>query len=343
MKTKRKIYLGKTADSRTRKKKVIADVTRNLQQKLSEQYKDFTTYLLKKGYSSSTTAQHITEANRFLQWTEQQNIDEVETITYNDVLGYVQSLSGKVKNRTRDLYLRGVKQYFNFLISQNIIAENPAKHIHIQGIKRKTLYNILNRQELDKLYNDYQIPDETKDKNKNQNWFKQSVIVSKRNKVILGMMIYQGMNTLELSRLTTNDIKLREGKIFIEGSRRSNERILKLEAHQVLDIMEYQLKIRAQLLQLNHKETDLFFVSAGISDRFTNAVSKLMKKLQSLNKKVTSIKQIRASVITHWLKLYNLREVQYMAGHRFVSSTEGYLINDLDDLQEEITKYHPIN
>jgi len=341
MKTKRKIYLSKTADSRTRKKKVIDDVTK-LQSKLSSQYNDFTIYLLKKGYSSTTTAQHIIEANRFLQWVEQQNIDEIETILYNDVLGYVQSLSG-VKNRTKDLYLRGVKQYFNFLISQNIIAENPAEHVHIKGIKRKTLYNILNRQELDKLYNDYQIPDEANDKDRNQNWFKQSVIVSKRNKIILGMMIYQGMNTLELSRLVTSDIKLREGQLFIEGSRRSNERILKLEAHQVLDIMEYQLKIREQLLQLNNKETDLFFVSAGTSDRFTNAVSKLMEKLQKLNKKVISIKQIRASVITHWLKLYNLREVQYMAGHRFVSSTEGYLINDLDDLQEEITKYHPIS
>jgi hypothetical protein len=31
-----------------------------------------------------------------------------------------------------------------------------------------------------------------------------------------------------------------------------------------------------------------------------------------------------------------------MAGHRFVSSTESYKINDLDDLQDEIGKYHPI-
>jgi len=31
-----------------------------------------------------------------------------------------------------------------------------------------------------------------------------------------------------------------------------------------------------------------------------------------------------------------------MAGHRFISSTEAYLINDLEDLQEDINKYHPI-
>jgi integrase/recombinase XerD len=31
-----------------------------------------------------------------------------------------------------------------------------------------------------------------------------------------------------------------------------------------------------------------------------------------------------------------------MAGHRYVSSTEAYLINDLEDLQDDIEKYHPI-
>jgi hypothetical protein len=35
--------------------------------------------------------------------------------------------------------------------------------------------------------------------------------------------------------------------------------------------------------------------------------------------------------------------VQYMAGHRYVSSTENYLVNDIEDLQDDITKYHPTN
>jgi len=67
-----------------------------------------------------------------------------------------------------------------------------------------------------------------------------------------------------------------------------------------------------------------------------------MKQLRLQNKQVKSVKQIRASVITNWLKNYNLREAQYFAGHRYVSSTENYLINNLEDLQEDINKYHPI-
>ena len=60
----------------------------------------------------------------------------------------------------------GVKQYFNFLIQQDERADNPAEFIQLKGLKRKTLYDILNRQELDNLYHHYKMPDEqSKDKN----------------------------------------------------------------------------------------------------------------------------------------------------------------------------------
>jgi len=154
-------------------------------------------------------------------------------------------------------------------------------------------------------------------------------------------MIWQGLGTLELSRLELKDLKLREGKIYITSTRKSNERTLKLESVQILDLMEYTLQTRKEILQLRQKESDLLFISTGTSSQFNNTMTKLLKKLHEQNNRITSVQQIRTSVIVSWLKTYNLREVQYMAGHRYVSSTESYLINDLDDLQEEITKYHP--
>ena len=59
-------------------------------------------------------------------------------------------------------------------------------------------------------------------------------------------------------------------------------------------------------------------------------------------KRPLSTKQIRASVITHWLSQYNIREVQYMAGHRYISSTERYQQDDLENLHELIESLHPI-
>ncbi|MCK7560220.1 hypothetical protein MKQ70_37055 [Chitinophaga sedimenti] len=51
---------------------------------------------------------------------------------------------------------------------------------------------------------------------------------------------------------------------------------------------------------------------------------------------------MRASVIVHWLRKYDLRTVQYMAGHKYVSSTEAYRKYLLDGLQADVMKYHPI-
>lgn len=67
----------------------------------------------------------------------------------------------------------------------------------------------------------------------------------------------------------------------------------------------------------------------------------LVLHLKQMSSKIKSLDQVRASVIVHWLKLYNLRKVQVMAGHRYISSTESYKANNLDDLKEDIAKYHP--
>ena len=336
------IKLGKTRDSRTRKKAVKAIDVAEAEQLKSELKNQaaFAGYLLHKGYSTSTTKCYVKDAKRFIQWAEKENV-EINQVTYSDVLHYIQSKRNHVKQRTVSTNINSIKHYFNFLATTDQNIENPTTHIQIKGVKRKMLYHILSKQELESLFNSFEIPDENR-KDRNQNWFKTSILASKRNKVILGLIIYQGLGSTELGRLTEKDLKLRAGKIFIAGTRRSNERELKLEAHQVLDIMEYQLKIRNELLALTGKQSERLFVSAGTSEYFRSIINKLIKKLKKQNSKAISVNQIRTSVITHWLKSYNLRQVQYMAGHRYVSSTESFLVNDLDDLQEDISKYHPI-
>jgi integrase/recombinase XerD len=161
---------------------------------------------------------------------------------------------------------------------------------------------------------------------------------------MLGLMIYQGLNGQELGNLKEADLKLREGKVFIVGTRKSNERTLKLEAHQILDLMEYTLKIRQEILSFkkNNSHSDSLFVNSQGGKGFHNIIAHLIKSLKKQKSKIQNSQQIRTSVITHWLKQYNLREVQYRAGHRYVSSTEAYFVNDLEGLQEDITKFHPI-
>ena len=68
----------------------------------------------------------------------------------------------------------------------------------------------------------------------------------------------------------------------------------------------------------------------------------MLQQVRSVNPKIKDLKQIRASVIAHWYKIHNTRQVQYMAGHRYVSSTERYRVDKLESLQEQLEKIHPI-
>jgi integrase/recombinase XerD len=158
---------------------------------------------------------------------------------------------------------------------------------------------------------------------------------------MLGLMIYQALRTEELEALEISDLKLREGKISLRGNRRTNARNMALESHQVVDLMDYIYTTRKELLQLTGKTCQQVFISAGKRNSISNVMTNLVTELRATNPKLKSTQQLRTSVIVNWLKIHNLRKVQYLCGHRYVSSTEAYQISNMEGLQEEVKQFHP--
>ena len=293
----------------------------------------FAEYLTLKGFSKQTQQSNYKMVKRFATWSVQQNI-ELPHITYNDVLAYVNHCKKQGnKARTLQIAVNGMMHYYNFLIHENEAIENPCSNVDIKGVKRKMLYETFTTEELETIYKTFAAHPPSRALG--------SRLIVKRNKLILGMIIYQGLRTEELARLRVNDIKLREGKVGVIGGRRTSERELTLEAHQLYDLMDYINDTRKILLSLTEKTTDALFLSLGGGDKFTNIMDKLLKQLKKQNANIKDIKQLRASVISNWLKVYNIRKVQHLAGHRYVSSTEAYQANNMDDLKEDVNKYHP--
>ncbi|MCB9222849.1 MAG: tyrosine-type recombinase/integrase [Crocinitomicaceae bacterium] len=302
-------------------------------------YNSFEDYLFSKGYSSSTVHRYANNVDGFKSWIEKENITP-ETVSHNDLLAYIRNKRTHVQQNTIKVILNAVKLYFDWQLAQGELSKNPATQVTIKGIQRRKLHTILTKPELENLYHQYQF--EENEANRQQNWYRSSQLGFIRNKVMIGLLVYQGVTAGELKKLTLKDIDLREGIIKIPGGRKSNERTLTLQSVQMLDLMQYTLKTREEILQLTGKESEKLFTSTGVGSGLQNVLARIPKELQKINPKAQNLKQIRTSVITHWLKSYNLREVQYMAGHRYISSTENYLINDLEGLQEDIIKFHPI-
>ena len=69
----------------------------------------------------------------------------------------------------------------------------------------------------------------------------------------------------------------------------------------------------------------------------------LKRLLRQLCPRYRNFIQVRASVITCWIKQHGLRKAQYLAGHRYISSTEHYLHNDFEQLQNDLDLFHPLN
>lgn len=302
----------------------------------------FNDYLLSKGHSSASVEAERRQLGYFFTWCDQEGM-EPEEAGYRDLLAYVQSLrkKGTVKPITLQKYMGTLRHFFAWQVQQGKREDNPARDIDIQDIQRKVLQVMLSRQELERIYQSYGAK-ELNEEQQAQNWAKASALATKRNKAILGLLVFQGLTSHEIAALTVKSLELRAGKVNVEEGRRHNGRSLTLEAAQIMDLMEYTLQTRPELLKLTGKSADQLFVSVGAGSKLNNTLNKLLEQITRIEPKVKTLQQLRASVITHWIKTLNLREAQHRAGHRYVSSTEAYLINDLEGLAEDVARFHPI-
>lgn len=309
---------------------------------------EFIGYLQSKNLAPSSVAHYVRELGLFLAW-----IDKEETqITKPDVLKYLEYLKNKrnLQNISRSRILNALNHYFTFLLVQDQITENPCSFLKIRGTKQKSLYRTFTLEELTQLYDTFYLlfVRDYDDSHIPKNQRKQSSLSKQRNHVILSILIHQGTTTKEIDTIELGDLNLMNATIKIRGNRKSNERILPLNATQIGVLMNYLQNIRPQFLESNDSESEKLFLTLPESSKeetdsetIMSAFKPLVKQLKSIEPNFLSFKQIRASVITNWLKTYGLRKTQVLAGHRYISSTEKYLVNDLEELTNDIDKLHP--
>jgi integrase/recombinase XerD len=83
-------------------------------------------------------------------------------------------------------------------------------------------------------------------------------------------------------------------------------------------------------------DTPLLFPT-GSRTRFSAITKSIRRQLG-----VASLILVRNSRIDLWMKRYNLRQVQYMAGYRTLQSLEKFNAGQIEQLKQAIEKYHPL-
>jgi integrase/recombinase XerD len=310
-------------------------------QAYQEEITSFEKWLKKRNYAKDTIRSDSNYTALFLGWItgEQARVTE---ITYNDLLTYVEHCISKGDtNALINRRLGAIRKYYSYLQYVDKAIKNPAIGLFIKGRRQTVPSNLLTPEELTAIYENYQVTD----------------LRSQRNKVIIGLLVYQAVTREELEKLEINHVKLTSGKIEIPGGKHSNPRILQLESLQILDLQQYIQETRPQIVQSQgiygigrkpdhinpQKAQNQLFISMHGSDDIKNSFLHLVYNLRRTNPKLINAQQIRQSVITLWLKTKDLRTTQYMAGHRYVSSTERYQVNNLDELYKQLELYHPLS
>ncbi len=329
---------------------------RKSKNKLRVEALDFIQYLQSKNLSPNTQKSYTRYVDLFLKWYAKRPLvlSEVEVnCNQKDILDYLAYLKNKKHQApiTRKNNLIALSHYFTYLQKQTGRPDNPTHLIKIRGTKRKTLYHIYTLEELIQLSDDYNqnYIQHYNDTHTPQNQREASALSRHRNHILLSLLIHQGLNTAELERIHLEHLDLNKAQIHITGSKKSNPRNIPLHASQIGGLILYLQNIRPQYLdyQQNVDTQNLLLPlpEAGKKKTSSTTLKGTLKQLtaqtKTLDKDFQNFKQIRASVITYWIKSLGLRKAQYLAGHRYISSTENYLSNDLENLTDDIEKYNP--
>ena len=294
---------------------------------------NFIQYRLKNGYSEKTIKTQNHHVKSFLNWCIVQSIT-TENISYNEALKFINhERSRNISSASVIRALNSVKIYFDYLVESKAIQHNIIRQIKLRNEGKKALPELLTTQQLETIYHSFSNVPEWSYKTAT------AKLLHQRNTVILGLLVYQGLDSGEVAKLETTHINLAEGKIYIPSGRSSNARTLKLQAVQILPFKTYIEETRPKLHEKRQQQTPYLFPSKKYSDMICKIVEQT-KKIGHPELKDT--RQIRASVIMNWLKTNNIRQVQYMAGHKNIRSTEQYRNQDLTDLTKQLELFHPL-
>ena len=285
------------------------------------QFEDF---LTEKKLAPKTIQTYAYNVGLFSEWLEAELIEE---INYSNLLKFIRFLRSKGESRNLIASrITAVRWWLRWQKSEGVRTSNPAENLFLKGQKRRLPHDLLEPEQLERLHTAF--PSET--------------VIDSRNKTIIGLLVHQGITTGELERLEPAHLDLEKGSIRILPTKQSNGRTLDLKSFQVLELYRYQLEIRPQLLKEKGFDVPKLFISAGSSDKLGNTFQKLSKRLKNQHGFFTGFPQVRASVIANWLKVHPLRQVQYWAGHKYVSSTERYLLGGLESLKQSVEQFHPL-
>jgi len=243
-----------------------------------------------------------------------------------DIINFINYINKENKSsRTQARILSSIKSFYNYLIFDDKINENPSIQIYSPKLEKKFPI-VLTTQEIDKIISSIDL----------------SVENGERNRTIIECLYSCGLRVSELINLKISEINFTEEYVRIIG-KGNKQRITPINNNLIKYFNNYINHIRSKI-KINRKDIDYLFLNrrgTKISRVLVFNIVKEACEKAGIKKKI-SPHTFRHSFATHLVEGgADLRAVQEMLGHSNITTTEIYTHLDTKYLKEEMANFHP--
>jgi len=276
-----------------------------------------------KHASQNTISSYLRDVTQFSEYLDSHDC-AIRDADSEMVQGYMNWMLGRGKSAASvTRFLASVKSFYNYLLANGDVKENPAKGVAAAKVERK-YPEILTSKEVELFLEQPQCVDAK----------------GFRDHAMLELLYATGIRVSELISLDMDDLNLAAG--FIRCASRGKERIIPLYHGAIKALQDYTRDIRPQLVA-DQAETALFVNMNG--DRMSRQgfwkIIKYYQEKAGIEKDITP-HTLRHSFAVHLLENgADLRSIQEMLGHADISSTQIYTHVVKRQLKDVYHKAHP--
>ena len=269
------------------------------------QYRDYLT--TERAASENTMSSYMRDLRQLQDYLHQAKGSTLSAVSEADLRAYIEHLREAGKSvSTIARNIASWKNFYQYLIQQNIIQENPARGLSAGKAEHK-LPEILSNREVELLL---QQPRATDAK-------------GTRDKAMLELMYATGIRVSELIELNVSDVNLQTGSIRCYSKNR--ERFIPMYPYAVSILRDYLDHVRSSMV--SSEENEALFVNMSGERMSRQGFWKIIKYYQNkakIKKDITP-HMLRHSFAAHLLENgADLKSVQKMLGHSDISSTLFY-------------------
>jgi integrase/recombinase XerD len=288
--------------------------------------RSFLSYLrVEKALSQNTIEAYRRDLEKFSEFATERGLGKAPQVKRADVVDFLASLYlRKLDARSVARHLVSLRQFFRFLLSEELIPEDPV--VTVESPKfRQSLPQFLSVEEVDRLLAQPDV----------------SSALGLRDKAMIELLYSAGLRVSELCSLAVDDLHVDAGSLRCIG-KGNKERLVPVGKRALAVLQLYIKKARPEIVG-EHTSKYLFIIRKGNKlDRIAFWKNLALYGRKAGLRKALTPHMLRHSFATHLLdRGADLRSVQMMLGHSDISTTQIYTHVVEERLKQVYKAHHP--